>query len=149
MMYSTAMKFTSPTGAIEPCESDLVAVVAGMSRNGEPPVEVAFGECKTEMPFNEEDVRKLGGLADAVPRDLAASYIIFSKTGTFSADEIALAKTLNTEHRKRVILLSREELEPFYVYERSKDRLGEAWHASSLADMARVTHKLYFSAAAA
>lgn len=148
MMYSTAMKFTSPTGAIEPCESDFVAIVAGYGQNGEPPVEVAFGECKTEMSFNEEDVRKLRTLADAVPREVAASYIIFSKTDTFSADEIALAKTLNTEHRKRVILWSRDELEPYYIYERSKDRLGDGWLASSLADMAQVTHRLYLSAAA-
>jgi hypothetical protein len=148
-MYSTAIKFTSPTGAIEPCESDLVAVVAGINRNGEASVGIAFGECKTEMPFDEQDVRKLRALADVVPRSLAASYIIFSKTGIFSDAEIALAKSLNSEYRKRVILWSKDELEPYYVYERSKDRLGQDWHANSLADMAQITHRLYFTNAAA
>jgi len=149
MMYSTAMKFDSPTGAIEPCESDLIAIVTGESRNGGPPVDVAFGECKTELPFNEEDVRKLRALADAIPRDVAVSYIIFSKTGIFSAVEVALARTLNKEHERRVILWSRDELEPYYVYERSKDRLGQDMHVHSLADMANATHRLYFSDALA
>ncbi|MBH5403177.1 hypothetical protein HZZ13_36095 [Bradyrhizobium sp. CNPSo 4010] len=149
MMYSTAIKFTSSTGAIEQCESDLVAVVAGTSLDGDSSVEIAFGECKTEMPFNEEDVRKLRALADAIPSTLAVTYIIFSKTGTFSDAELALAKSLNSEYRKRVILWSRDELEPYHVYERSKDRLGDDWHASSLADMAQITHRLYFTNAAA
>ena len=51
-------------------------------------------------------------LANAVPRELADAFILFSKTGTFSPNEIALAKTLNTKYRRRVILWSREELEP-------------------------------------
>ena len=50
---------------------------------------------------------------------------MFSKTDTFTPDEIALAKTLNTPYRQRVILWSRDELEPYHVYERSKDKLGQ------------------------
>jgi hypothetical protein len=65
-------------------------------------------------------VRKLGGLADNVPRDLADAFIMFAKTDALTDDEIALAQTLNDQYRKRVIIWSREELEPYHVYERSR-----------------------------
>ena len=104
-----------------------------------------FGEAKTEGPIDAQDIRKLGKLADAVPRELAHAYILLSKTGTFLSGEIALAKTLNTGHRRRVILWSRDELEPYYPYERSRDKLGDNWHAVSLSDMARITHQLHFT----
>jgi hypothetical protein len=108
-------------------------------------VQIVFGEAKTEGPFDAQDVRKLGALADAVSRDLAQAYILFSKTGTFSPEEIAMAKSLNTEYTRRVILWSREELEPFYPYERAQARLGDRWNAGTLSDMAEITQRLYFS----
>jgi hypothetical protein len=43
-----------------------------------------------------------------------------------------------------VILWSQKELEPYFVYERAADRLGEARYASTLTDMANVTHQLWF-----
>ena len=145
LMYSTAISFRAAGAAIESCESDFVAVVAGALGISKSPVQIVFGEAKTEEPIEADDVRKLGKLAHAVPADLAQAYILFSKTGAFSPGEIALARTLNTDHRRRVILWSRDELEPFYPYERSRDKLGETWHAVSLTDMADVTRRLYFS----
>ena len=123
----------------------IVAVVAGALGISESPVQIVFGEAKTEGAIDAQDVRKLGKLADAVPRELAQTFVLFSKTGTFTPEEVALAKTLNAEHRRRVILWSRDELEPFHVYERSKEKLEESWHASSLTDMADITHRLYFT----
>jgi hypothetical protein len=145
MMYSAAMNFRSAGAAIEPCESDYVGVVSGALGMSESPVQIVFGEAKTEGSFDAHDVRKLGALADAVPRNLAQAYILFSKTGTFSPGEIAMAKTLNTEYTRRVILWSRDELEPFYPYERSQTKLGERSTAGTLTDMANVTQRLYFS----
>jgi hypothetical protein len=144
-MYSTAMNFRPDGGDIEPCESDFVAVVAGKVGISETPVQILFGEAKTEGLIDAQDIRKLGKLANAVPRELAQTYILLSKTGTFGSDEIALARTLNGDHSRRVILWSRDELEPYFVYERSRNKLGDNWHAVSLTDMARMTHQLYFS----
>jgi hypothetical protein len=110
----------------------------------EAPVQILFGEAKTSGPINEEDVRKLGKLATAIPKHMAQSFILFSKTDTFSADEVRLARTLNTQYERRVILWSREELEPYFVYERNADKLGEQRYASTLTDMANVTHELWF-----
>jgi hypothetical protein len=144
LMYSAAMSFRPNGAAIEPCESDFV-VVAGKLGISEAPVQIVFGEAKTEGLIDAQDIRKLGKLADAVPRELAQTYILLSKTGTFSSDEIEIAKTLNTDHRQRVILWSRDELEPYYAYERSREKLGDNWHAVSLRNMARITHQLHFT----
>jgi hypothetical protein len=141
VMYSTATNFNSAGADIEPCESDFVAVVASRRE----PVQLILGEAKTEGTIDAEDIRKLGKLADSIPGDFARAYILISKTDAFTAEEIALARTLNSQHNRRVILWSREELEPFYPYERSKTKLGDHWHAVSLADLVRNTSLLYFS----
>jgi hypothetical protein len=145
VMYSTAMKFRPAGADIEPCEADLVAVICGMLGISESPVQILFGEAKTGRRIDEEDIRKLGKLARAIPKDLAQSFILFSKTETFSADEIRLAQTLNDQYERRVILWSRDELEPYFLYERAADRLGEQRYASTLTDMANITHRLWFT----
>jgi len=147
LMYSTAINFRPDGAEIEVCESDFVAVVAGKLGVDESAVQIVFGETKTDGPIDAEDIRKLGKLADAIPQDIAQTYILLSKTGTFSAEEVALARALNPKYRKRVILWSRDELEPYFLYERSKDKLGDGWHAISLSDMARITQHLYFESA--
>jgi hypothetical protein len=144
VMYSSAMNFRSAGADIEPCESDFVAVVSGASGRSESPAQILIGEAKTGKPIDEQDVRKLGKLAKAIPKHLAQCFILLSKTETFSPDEIALARTLNTEYERRVILWSRDELEPYYLYERAQDRLGERRYATTLTDMANVTHQLWF-----
>src|SRR5262245_40955203 len=63
---------------------------------------------------------------------------LHSKTGMFSPKEIALAKTLNSS-RRRVILWSREKLEPFYIYEaddRHIRRRVPPLHGADLAHLA-------------
>jgi hypothetical protein len=90
-------------------------------------------------------VRKLGKIADAIPPDLADPFIMFAKTGVFTAEEIRLAQTLNTVYRQRVILLSQDELEPYHVYERARARLlGHEQVTTNLTDMAQVTRSLWF-----
>jgi hypothetical protein len=145
MMYSTAMSFQPAGASIEACECDFVGVVAGARGISESPVQIVFGEAKSGGAFDAQDVRKLGALVEAVPSDLGQAYILFSKTGTFSPEEIALARTLNTDYLRRVILWSGDELEPFYPYERSQAKLGDQWHAVSLTNMAEITRRLYFT----
>ncbi len=107
-------------------------------------VQILFGETKTHAAFEAVDVVKLGTLADAVPCDLADAFVMFAKTGAFTEDEIRLAQTLNDHRRRRVILWSREELEPCDVYERSEARLGERQYATTLTDTASITDLLWF-----
>jgi hypothetical protein len=147
LMYSTAINFKSTTSIIEKCEADLVAIVAGAPVSGEAPVQILFGEAKTGMEFNTDDVRKLSKLANAVPSDLADTFIMFAKTEAFTFNELQLAQTLNSQYGKRVILLSVDEFEPYHVYERSEKRLGHDAIATNLTDLAQATHRLWFSPA--
>ena len=69
---------------------------------------------------------------------------MFSKTDAFTEDEVQIAKSLTSDFKRRVILLSQNELEPFFIYERSKDRLNGKPYAVSLTDMADATARLWF-----
>jgi len=144
IMYSPAMNFRSAGADIEPCESDFVAVVSGARGISETPVQILIGEAKTGKPIDEQDVRKLGKLAKAIPKKFGQCFILFSKTDAFTPNEVALARTLNSQDERRVILWSQEELEPYFPYERAEDRLGQACYASTLTEMANVTHQLWF-----
>jgi len=108
-------------------------------------VQILIGEAKTGKPIDEQDVRKLGKVAAAIPSRLGQCFILFSKTEAFTSDEVALAKTLNTKYERRVILWSQDELEPYFLYERAAKRLGEERYASTLADMAKMTNELWFT----
>jgi hypothetical protein len=144
LMCTTALEFESALPNIETCESDFLAVVAGAAGLDETPVQLLFGEAKTGKEFDGDDVRKLGNLADAVqPR--GSAFIMFAKTEAFTENEIRLARTLNSDHHWRVILWSRDELEPYDVYERSGEKLGQRKYAGTLTDMARITHQLWFA----
>lgn len=143
LMYSTALNFKSKTAKMETCEADFVAVVASRLSIDEAPVQILIGEAKTSDRIDANDVRKLGMLADAIPSKVARAFIMFVKTDTFTPDEVTLARSLNSPGKERVILWSREELEPWFVYERSKDRLGGAPYTSSLIDMVQATEKLF------
>ena len=82
---------------------------------------------------------------NAIPEKLAQPFVMFSKIAPFSAEEVAMLRGLNEGYRKRVILWSQDELEPFYPYERAAERLDGRQHASTLSDMAEITHTLWFA----
>ena len=110
------------------------------------PVHILFAEAKSRGPIDEQDVRKLGKLMNAIPKKLAQPFVMFSKTAPFSAEEVVLVRGLNERYRKHVILWSQDELEPFHPYERAAERLGRGHqHAVTLSDMAEVTHTLWFA----
>jgi hypothetical protein len=53
---------------------------------------------------------------------------------------------LNGPYQQRVILLTARELEPYYIYERTKKELGVDLHGGSPGELARVTSQIYFAA---
>lgn len=146
LMYSTSLNFKAGDTSIPVCEADFVMLVAGYDGLQEAPLQIIFGECKSEGgEIDADDIHKLGSLADAVPPELADAYIMFSKTGTFVDDELMLIRSLNSEHHRRVIIWSEDELEPYFVYERSKEELGDKFYSSGLSEMASVTETLFFA----
>jgi hypothetical protein len=144
LMYSTALIFRPHSKKLETCEADFVAAVAGNPDMGEAPVQILLGEAKTNSEFDDRDLRKLGKLADAIPSNMAEPFVMFAKANDFTEQEISLARASPLRARGRLILWSRNELEPTFVYERSKRRLEGVLYAPTLTEMVHATDVLWF-----
>lgn len=109
---------------------------------------LAFGECKDEGGIiDDNDVACMRRVAESLPASRFEAFIIFSKLGSFTDEELARIGTLNSEGVSRVILLTPRELEPYMIYSRSDERFGEKkLNSHSLGALAESTRRLYFSA---
>jgi len=124
------------------CEVDFLMVVHGQRHRAK--ADVLLGECKDEGgAIDAADVDHLRKVADALPASRFDAYIVFAKLAQFTAEEIALIRTLNGPYRRRVILLTARELESYHIYERLKQDLGRAAYATSAEDLANVTAQIY------
>lgn len=143
MVFVTSTTIESATGAFAPCETDFVII----SEKGffDEHLGIAIGECKGRGEITEQDVRNLSQVADAFPKVRISPFIIFSKTIPFTPDEIARCRAAQpSASRKRIILLSDRELEPYFVYEKAAKEFHIDSTAISLEDLANTTHALYF-----
>ena len=109
---------------------------------------IILGECKDLGPIKLEeftrDIDNLKRVADSIPRNRFKVFILLTKLNPFTPDEIALARTLNTEHQQRVIMLTARELEPYFLYDRTKAEFDIKGYGSTPEDMASATAKIYF-----
>jgi hypothetical protein len=152
-VYSPSLDLVPKAGPDLPkCEVDFVWVIS------EPYPEktvIVIGECKdqgrgssidgTQGTINAADIENLGRVADALPRKRFSTYIVLAKLCPFITEEIALAKTLNNRYRRRAILLTARELEPYHFYERTKLEFNDIQeHASRPEDLANNTAMMYF-----
>jgi hypothetical protein len=147
-MYSPSLDLLPKEGTGLPkCEVDFVWVIP------EPYPEktvVIIGECKDRGAghlgtIDAVDIEHLKAVAGALPRERFDTYIVLAKLCPFTAEEITLAKTLNDRHRRRAILLTARELEPYHFYERTKLTFNDIKdHASRPEDLANNTALMYF-----
>lgn len=132
------------------CEVDFVWLMAGRYPDR---AAIILAECKDQGPIKAEefqrDVDNLRRVADAFPKHRFETYLLFVKLTPFTADEVAMAGTLNEPYRHRVILLTARELEPYHIFERLKTEHGIDSYAGSAKELAQVTARLYFTAPAA
>jgi hypothetical protein len=84
-------------------------------------------------------------IANAFPRNRFQAFVLFAKLSPFTEEEIDRVKMLNDEYRKRVILLTDRELEPYNIYEISNGKFEERFYAGSPEGLASATAKIYFS----
>jgi hypothetical protein len=153
-IYSPSLNLVPKTGTDLPkCEMDFVWVIP------EPYPDrtmVVIGECKDRGGQNEagerkgtidaEDIGHLRRVADALPRKRFSTYIVLAKLCPFTAEEIALAKTLNSRYERRVILLTARELEPYDFYERTQREFPNIKpYGSTPEDLANNTAIMYFN----
>ena len=145
LTYCTAVKLIPTTAAIDRCETDFVVVSS--DRDGD--VEIAISECKTKDDISEKDVANLSKVATCLAEHKFHAFVIFSKTGAFSADEINRCKQAGTWSNGGIILLSGRELEPYHIYDRAKKEFGIENYGSSFSDMVKATNEIYFHPKAA
>lgn len=125
------------------CEVDLVWIMA-MPRWQSPRTIVVLGECKDQGSIDEPTMEHLREVADAFPRDRFEVFILLAKIADFSADEIARAKALNRGGINRVIMLTARELEPYFIFERTKKECIFTERGHDPKGLASTTAQIYF-----
>jgi hypothetical protein len=137
MLYTTSQELKPRTAPIDKCETDFVVFSHGHSHNMPHQPHVVIGECKAAGgKITREDAVHLAKVADALPQRRLNVFILFAKTGTFSQDEIDACCLAQHTWYERVIILGRDELEPYYIGERHP---GEPRLLSSLDELATDT----------
>jgi len=142
-MYSPSLDLT-PKAGVEgvKCETDFVWVIP---RAYPRKTVVILAECKDEGPITKDDVSNLKQIADSLPRKRFKTFVILSQVSPFTSEEVKIAKKLNDQYRRCAILLSANELEPYYIRERAKDETGRKLSWYSPEEMANSTFLLYFA----
>jgi hypothetical protein len=85
-------------------------------------------------------------VAETLPDRRIEAFVVLSKLAPFTPEEIETAKTLNDTYRRRAILLTARELEPYLMYERTKLEFKNlSGHATTPEDLATTTAEIYFS----
>jgi hypothetical protein len=135
-----AMNVVSGCPSARPCETDLVILMQGKSGK----LEIGVGECKENGEITNQDASNMAEIAAAFPSDRFESFVIFSKTGTFSAEEISRCRSCCTRGKSRVILLDGRDLEPEFAYIRDGPRSNIPTEGASLVDFAFETEIEYF-----
>lgn len=127
------------------CEVDLVWLnIARYPKRSE----LIIAECKDQGPIRpqdfQRDVDNMRLVADALPNNRIDTYILFVKLSGFTPEEVEMTRTLNDEHKKRVILLTARELEPYFILERTEKEYKIEQYATSASELARITDQIYF-----
>ncbi len=145
-VYSPSLDLTKKGQTQNECEVDFVWIIP---RPYPRKTVVILGECKDQGPIGQEefekDIENLRRVADALPRKRFETFVLLSKLNPFTPEEIERAKTLNTEHQLRTILLTARELEPYHIYERTKAEFDINSYGGTPEDLARTTAKIYFA----
>jgi hypothetical protein len=143
-IFSASYELKPKSGVELPrCEVDFVVVLPETfpERTG-----ILIGECKDEgIGIDQNDIDNLRRVADAIPEKHFKTFILLAKLAEFTAEEIALARTLNGPYQRRVIMLTNQELEPRHIFERFRSERSTWPSGSSPEELATVTSMRYFS----
>lgn len=150
--YSLSLDLKSAKGELQSkCEVDFAWLLPSQ---GQSRAVLIIGECKDKgsaptrdkdgATINSVDIDNLRAVADAFPRERFEVYILLAKLCPFTTSEIEMAKSLNSEYRKRVILLTDRELDPYFVFDRTAKAFDVGRHPISAEDLATATDRIYF-----
>ncbi len=149
--YSVSLDVTPAKGPLPtPCEVDFAWL---MPRPYPDRTIILIGECKDrgQSPvhggdggtINVNDIANLRTIADSFPRERFEVYIVLAKLCDFTPNELDLARSLNVEHRLRVILLTERELEPYDFFERTEKLFKIDQDRTSAEGLARATVSIF------
>ena len=105
---------------------------------------VVLGECKDRWTIDDNDIEHLRQVADALPSHRFQVFILLAKLCPFTAEEIERARSLNGTEHCRVILLTDRELEPYFIFERTKKECNFTERGHAPEDLAQATAEIYF-----
>jgi hypothetical protein len=153
LAYAPGIDLKPGTAPIENCEADFVALLPSLPRSGKP-LELVVAECKDSGgEITDEDVRKLSKVAEALRDSPCEVFILFSKCGRFTPEEIERCKGARrklfehqgkTHYLNNVIMLSASELEPYFLYEQADKQFQIKRYVNSLEDLAINTVNIFF-----
>jgi hypothetical protein len=134
---------TNATAGLSKCETDFCVLTETPHSDR---TSVIIGECKdVGGKIDKKDIEHLKQVADALPNDRFDVFVLLAKLAPFNADEIELAKTLNSKPwMRRVIMLTARELEPYHLFERTNIELGLDLRGHTAENLANATHEIYF-----
>ncbi|HKS72916.1 MAG TPA: hypothetical protein VJQ82_06930 [Terriglobales bacterium] len=147
-VYSTSLELTpNVQGASVEIEVDFVWMSVDRLSSGL--TEVILGECKDRGggdTITQADIDRIRKVAERFAKNRFDVYILISKLTTFTPNELAAARTLNSQYHNRVILFTPTELEPYHIYDRLTGPLTQHAHSGSAQQLAAATAMIYFPA---
>jgi len=90
------------------------------------------------------DIDRLRAVADELSAHRFEVFILLAKLSPFTESEVEAARTLNGPYRRRVIMLTPNELEPWHIAERMREDLKKHVHDGSPRHLAELTAAMYF-----
>jgi hypothetical protein len=138
MIYMTSMAIAPAGAQIVPCETDLMVLSKKVFTRMALAWRSANARRETKSP------RTMCEILRKWRTRFRKTGFIFAKTAPFTAEEIARLRAAQPAGRRRMILLSNRELEPYFVYEWAAKEFEIDATAVSLEDLANTTHELYF-----
>lgn len=139
-LYVTSMNIRSDSVNINKCESDFII----LSQDHDCKISLIFAECKTGDAITAQDANNLRKLADAFPKDRINTYILFSKLSNFTGEEIEICKSIKSQHRDDIIMLTDRELESWFIYEETAKEFDVNETAIKWDDLAQNTTAIFF-----
>ena len=142
MLYTTSLELKPEAEDIDKCETDFVVFANSQSHNMPYQPQLVIGECKAAGgTITRQDAEHLAKVADTFPYRRLNVFILFAKPGSFSAEEVEACSLAQHKWHQRVILLGKDELEPYHIDDRYPE--GVRLHLANLEDLAGNTVRLY------
>lgn len=142
MLCTTVLEIEPAGGPVQKCETDFVIFTQQYINHK---VQIAIGECKNRGEITEDDVAKPRMVAEALEKKDIQVYVIFAKLSDFTSEELVRCQAINGKYERRLILFTARELEPYFLYEKTKEEFDIQGYAISLEDMANTTHTVFYA----